>query len=366
VVLDSLSELRVVAADSVRLRRQILGLKQFFLGRECSVFLLDDLRSEEHDAQFASIAHGVILLEHLALDYGAERRRLRVGKLRGQRFRGGFHDFTIKTGGLEVYPRLTSADFPLAEISGTISSDNAALDALTGGGLDPGTTTLLVGPAGVGKSVLMTQYALAAARKGEQVAAYLFDERLRTFRQRSQGLGMDVEGEVAAGRLSVQQVDPADVAPGQFADMVTRAVEAQGVRLVLIDSLSGYMNAMPEERLLTIHLHELFSYLTQRGVSTLLTLAQHAPFAQGQGQGAEISYLADAIILLRYFEAAGEVRQAISMLKKRSGNHEHAIREYQIVPGGFKVGEPLREFQGVLTGNPVPDGGEFPKGSSQS
>jgi circadian clock protein KaiC len=354
VVLDSLSEMRVVAADSIRLRRQILGLKQYFLGRDCSVFLLDDLRSEQSDAQFASIAHGVISLEHLALEYGAERRRLRVGKLRGQRFRGGFHDFAIRTGGLEVYPRLSAAEFPSPpEGAGNpLTSESAAIDALTGGGLDRGSTTLLVGPAGVGKSVLMTQYALAAAHRGEQVAAYLFDERLRTFLARARGLGMDVEAQIAAGRLHVQQLDPAELSPGQFAHLVMRAVEDGGVQLVLIDSLSGYMTAMPEERLLTIHLHELFSYLSQRGVTTLLTLAQQAPFSQGAGHSAEISYLADAIILLRYFEAAGEVRQAISMLKKRGSDHEHTIREYRIAPGGFQVGEPLSAFQGVLTGVP--------------
>jgi circadian clock protein KaiC len=352
LVLDSLSEMRLITQDPLRLRRQVLALKQFFLGRGCSVLLLDDMRSADHDLQFASIAHGVILLEQLAQEYGAERRRLRITKMRARRYRGGYHDFIIRTGGFDVYPRLAAADYPLQESGQPLGSGNERLDRLIGGGLDRGSSTLFVGPAGVGKSVLASQFTLAAAEAGERVAMYLFDERLRTFMMRAEGLGMNFPRHLESGRLSLQQIDPAEVSPGQFAHQVVRAVENDKVGLVVIDSLSGYLNAMPEERLLVIHLHELFSYLTQRGVTTIMTLAQHGPFAHGSSQGAEVSYLADGILLLRYFEAVGAVRQAISMIKKRSGDHEHMIREFRIGRGGLLLGEPLESFQGVLTGVP--------------
>ena len=352
LVLDSLSEMRLLAQDPLRLRRQVLAIKHFFIGRRCSVMLLDDMRSADHDLQFASIAHGVILLEQSALEYGAERRRLRVSKLRAQRYRGGYHDFTIRTGGLEVYPRLVGADFSLVEVDEALPSGDERIDALTGGGLDRGSSSIFVGPAGVGKSTLAAQFALAAAERGERVAVYLFDERLRTFNARARGLGMEFTPHVEAGRVSIQQIDPAEVSPGQFAHLVVRGVEEGGATLVLIDSLSGYMNAMPEDRMLMIHLHELISYLTQRGVTSIMTLAQHGPLAHGSSQGAEVSYLSDAIVLLRYFEAAGSVRQAISMLKKRGGHHEQTIREFRIARGGLRLGRPLSAFQGVLTGVP--------------
>ena len=372
VVIDSLSEMRILSQDALRLRRQVLALKHFFLGRGCTVLLLDDVRSQDSELQFASIAHGVITLEQMALEYGAERRRLRVLKLRGQRFRGGFHDFTIQTGGIVAYPRLVAAEHEIVPAEGFLSSGNTEFDQLIGGGPDRGTSTLLVGPAGVGKSVLCTQYAVAAAERGEKVATYLFDERMRTFMARAKGLGMRLDAAIASGNLNVQQIDPAEISPGQFAHEVCRSVETHGTSLVIIDSLSGYMNAMPGEQLLSIHLHELLSYLTQRGVTTLLTLAQHGPFAHSSSQGAEISYLTDGIVLLRYFEASGQVRQAISVLKKRSGGHEQTIREFRIGEGGFRVGEPLRTFQGVLTGvpeylgatgpllDPVADGSSLP------
>ena len=352
LVLDSLSEMRLLAQDPLRLRRQVLAIKHFFIGRRCSVMLLDDMRSADHDLQFASIAHGVILLEQSALEYGAERRRLRVSKLRAQRYRGGYHDFTIRTGGLEVYPRLVGTDYPLIEVEAALPSGDARLDSLTGGGLDRGSSNIFVGPAGVGKSTLAAQFALAAAGREERIAIYLFDERLRTFHARARGLGMDFSPHLDAGRVAIQQIDPAEVSPGQFAHLVVRGVEEGGATLVVIDSLSGYMNAMPEDRLLMIHLHELISYLTQRGVTSVMTLAQHGPLAHGSSQGAEVSYLADSIVLLRYFEAAGSVRQAISMLKKRGGQHEQTIREFRIDQGGLRLGEPLSAFQGVLTGVP--------------
>lgn len=357
LVLDSLSEMRLITQEPLRLRRQVLALKQFFLGRGCSVLLLDDMRSADHDLQFASIAHGVILLEQLALEYGAERRRLRVTKMRARRYRGGYHDFIIRTGGFDVYPRLAASDYPLQETGAALRSGNEHLDRLTGGGLDRGSSTLFVGPAGVGKSVLASQFTLAAAEAGERVAMYLFDERLRTFMMRAEGLGMDFRKHVARGQITLQQIDPAEISPGQFAHYVVRAVENEQVNLVVIDSLSGYLNAMPEDRLLVIHLHELFSYLTQRGVTTIMTLAQHGPFAHGSSQGAEVSYLADGILLLRYFEALGSVRQAVSMIKKRSGDHEQTIREFRIGRGGLQLGEPIEAFHGVLSGVPRYVGG---------
>jgi circadian clock protein KaiC len=352
LVLDSLSEMRLITQEPLRLRRQVLALKRFFIGRGCSVLLLDDMRSADHDLQFASIAHGVILLEQVALEYGAERRRLRITKMRAQRYRGGYHDFIIRTGGFEVYPRLMASDFMLEEGGEPLRSGNERLDRLIGGGLDRGSSTLFVGPAGVGKSVLASQFTIAAAEAGEKVALYLFDERMRTFMTRASGLGMNFPAHLQSGRIAIQQIDPADVSPGQFAHQVVRAVEDRGVRLIVIDSLSGYLNSMPEERLLVIHLHELFSYLTQRGATAIMTLAQHGPFANGSSQGAEVSYLADSILLLRYFEAAGLVRQAISMIKKRSGDHEQMIREFRIGRGGLQLGQSLETFQGVLTGVP--------------
>ena len=352
LVVDSVSEMRILAQDPLRLRRQMLALKHFFTGRECTVLVLDDVRSDNADLQFGSIAHGVMQLEQIALEYGAERRRLRVLKMRGQWYRGGLHDFVIRTGGIVVFPRLISAVHDLLPVGAFVSSGNREVDQLLGGGLDNGTATLLTGPAGVGKSVLCTQYALAAARRGERVAVFLFDERHRTFMARAVGLGMDLGPEIAAGRIIARQIDPADVSPGEFSHIVSDAVEELGVRMVVIDSLTGYMNAMPEEKLLHIHLHELFTYLTIRGVTTLVTLAQTSVF-DGNGEGAaRISYLADSILLLRYFEAAGEVRQAISVLKKRGGSHERTIREFRIERGGYQVGDPLNGFQGVLTGTP--------------
>jgi circadian clock protein KaiC len=359
VVVDSLSEMRILAQDPLRLRRQVLALKHFFTGRGCTVVLLDDVRSQESDLHFASIVHGVVLLEQLAVEYGAERRRLRVTKMRGQRYRGGVHDFTIQTGGLAVYPRLIASEHRTLDAAGVTASGNDEVDLLLGGGLDAGSCTLILGPAGVGKTVLTTEFALASARRGERTKIFLFDERVRSFLNRARGLELHLDREIEAGTFAIEQVDPTQMSPGEFAERVVRAVEREGVRLVAIDSLTGYLNAMPAEPMLHLHLHELFSYLGQVGVTSLLTLAQHSPFGEGH-QNAEVSYLADSIILLRYFEAMGEVRQAISILKKRSGRHEQTIREYSIRPGGIKVGTPLRDFQGILSGAPRYVGREEP------
>jgi circadian clock protein KaiC len=351
VVLDSLSEMRILSQDPLRLRRQVLALKHFFTGQGCTVLLLDDQRSEDSELHFASIVHGVVLLEQLALEYGAERRRARVTKLRGQQFRGGYHDFTIQTGGLAIYPRLVASEHPQVEVEAIVTSGNTEIDLLLGGGLDAGTCTLIMGPTGVGKTVLTTEMAVAAARRGERAMLFLFDERIRTFVDRARKLHIYLDEALASGRLVLQQIDPTELSPGAFAARVVETVEQEGARLVGIDSLTGYLNAMPAEQLLNIHLHELFSYLGQRGVTSLMTLAQHAPFSESSVV-ADLSYLADAVILLRYFEAIGEVRQAISILKRRSGAHEKTIREYRVRVGGIKVGSPLREFQGVLSGTP--------------
>jgi circadian clock protein KaiC len=351
VVFDSLSELRLLARDSLRYRRQILGFKHFFSHHRATVLLLDDRTGEDSDQQLQSLAHGVLLLEQLALDYGAERRKLRVVKMRGVRYRGGYHDYTIQTGGLHVFPRLIAAEHHTPFRRSTVLSGVAELDTLLGGGLDRGTTSLIMGPAGCGKTVLATQYACAAAARGDHVAFYLFDERLGTFLDRAHRLGMPIQKYERDGRIFIRSIDPAEISPGEFAHTIVDTTNRENSQFVVIDSLNGYINAMPDERLLDIRLHELLSYLAQRGVTTLLTLAQHGLFAASSTQ-AEVSYLADSLLVLRFFEAIGEVRKAISVLKKRSGPHELMIREFQVTNKGVRVGEPLRDFQGVLTGVP--------------
>ena len=357
VVFDSLSEMRLLARDPLRYRRQILALKQFFVGRQCTVLLLDDRTSTDADLQVQSIAHGVLMLEQLELDYGAERRRLRVSKLRGSRFRGGFHDFTIQTGGVEVYPRLVAADRRQEFKPESVASGVAELDALLGGGLDRGTATLLLGPAGSGKSSLATHFAAAAAKRGELVASFIFDEGVNTYLNRAEGLGTDLRAEVESGRFKVQQVNPAELSPGAFAHAVCEAVERGGARLVIIDSLNGYLQAMPDERFLTAQMHELLTYLNQQGVVTLLVMAQHGFMGTGMNSPVDMSYMADTVVLLRYFEAAGAIRRAISVIKKRTGRHEDTIRELRLSARGIEVGAPLTAFRGVLTGVPVFTGG---------
>ena len=353
VVLDSLSEMRLLARDPLRFRRQILALKQFFSERDCTVLLLDDKTAPEGDLQLHSLAHGVVQLEHIALEYGAERRRLQVLKLRGRRFLGGYHDFRIRTGGLAVYPRIQRQEPTPCEFTGQpLPSGSQELDSLLGGGLPRGTSILVTGPAGTGKSVLATQYACAAATRGEKVRFYLFDERLSTFELRAEGLGMNLRDLVADGRLTLCQVEPTERSPGEFAHDVVRAVEDDGVQMVVIDSINGYLQSMPEERLLPVQVHELLSYLASRGVTSVLTLVQRGIFGSPVDEAADVSYLADSVILLRYFEVRGTVRQAVSVVKKRSGDHERTIRECRVAKGGLHVGPPLQEFQGVLTGVP--------------
>ena len=360
VAFDSLSEMRLLAREALRFRRQILAIKQFFQDRECTVILLDDKTAPEGDLQLHSLAHGVIVLEHVALEYGSERRRLQVTKVRGIRFRGGYHDFRIVTGGIEVYPRVLQ-DVPRVDVSGdTLLSGSKALDALLGGGITCGTSTLITGAAGTGKSVLCTQFARSEIKRGKKVLFYLFDERMSTFRLRSTALGMDMDEARESGQLRMTQVEPTELSPGEFASQVVRAVEDDGCSLVIIDSINGYMQSMPEERLLAIQIHELLSFLSNNGVTCIMTLVQHGIFGNPVDEAVEVSYLADTVVLLRYFEVQGTVRQAISVVKKRSGDHERTIRECRVQKGGLFVGQPLREFQGVLTGVPTYTGSPAP------
>jgi circadian clock protein KaiC len=353
VVFDSLSEMRLLARDPLRYRRQILALKQYFAGRQCTVLLLDDRTSTVGDLQVQSIAHGVVELEHLALEYGAERRRLRVVKLRGSRYRGGYHDFNIETGGVSVFPRLVAAEHRQEFERGAVESGVPELDELLGGGLDRGTSTLILGPAGSGKSSIAAQFVTAAADRGEHAASFIFDEGRDTYLARAAGLGKQMSEHVEAGRLSVQQVDPAELSPGEFAHRVRRAVDTDAARIVVIDSLNGYLQSMPDERFLTIQMHELLTYLNQLGVVTILVMAQHGFMGTNMGSPVDVSYLADTVLMLRFFEAAGAVRRAISVVKKRTGYHENTIREMRLSSAGITVGEPLSDFQGVLTGVPV-------------
>jgi circadian clock protein KaiC len=353
VVFDSLSELRLLAQSPLRYRRQILALKHFFTDRRCTVLVLDDLSSEVDDLQLHSIVHGVILLEQTAIDYGAERRRLRVVKMRGISFRGGYHDFSIRTGGLEIYPRLVAAEHHRpAEGSTFASSGDAALDTMLGGGLERGTNALLLGAAGVGKSSLALTYAIAAAGRGEGGVIFAFDEGQGTMQARARTLGLPLDAAIESGLLRIQQIDPAELSPGEFASIVRRSVEVDGARVVVIDSLNGYLSAMPDERFLILQMHELLSYLGQMGTLTLLVLAQHGLVGPVQGP-IDLSYLSDAVLLLRYFEFEGEVRRALSVVKKRSGHHEHAIREFRLSGAGIAVGPPLKGFSGVLSGTPT-------------
>lgn len=354
VVFDSLSEFRLLAQNPLRYRRQILALKQFFAGRHCTVLLLDDRTSEESDLQVRSIAHGVLTLEQLSPEYGAERRRLRVVKLRGKRYQGGYHDFTIVRGGLEVFPRLVAADDGHGGFKRErVQSGVQPLDDLLGGGLDRGTSTLIMGPAGSGKSTVAVQYALAAASRGERAAIFAFDESRGTLMARSKALGIDLQPQIDAGGIFVQQIDPAELSPGEFVDIVRRQVEQCAAKVLVIDSLNGYLNAMPEEKFLTIQLHELLTYLGQKGVTTILVVAQHGLMGSAMNSPVDVSYLADSVILTRYFEWRGRVKKAISVVKKRSGSHEETIRELWIGEGGIRVGEPLEDLRGVLTGVPA-------------
>ena len=352
VVLDSLSEIRLLAQNALRYRRQILALKQFFAGRDVTVLFLDDRTSEFHDIQLQSVPHGVVELERYTPLYGAARRRLQLVKIRGLNFRDGYHDFNVLTGGIVVYPRLIAADHSTIVTREQIATGIPTLDKMLGGGLDRGTSTLLMGPAGSGKSALAAQQVYAAAGRGERSAMFLFEESLGSVLARSESLGMPLEPLVNKGLVIIRQVDPAQLQPGEFAHLVREAVEEKGARVLVIDSLNGYLNAVPEERFLLLHLHELLSYLNQSGVASILVYAQHGLVGQMHAS-VDVSYLADAVILLRYFEAEGRIHKAISIVKKRSGPHETAIRSLSMGSDGLKVGDALNNYRGVLTGIPT-------------
>jgi circadian clock protein KaiC len=352
IVLDSLSEIRLLAQSSLRYRRQILSLKHYFAQQNATVLLLDDLTSEVNDRTVHSVAHGVIRLEEMAPEYGAERRRMRVIKYRGRRFRGGFHDVCIDTGGLRVFPRLVSAEHKTKFAREVLAAQSPELNALFGGGIERGSSVLILGPSGTGKSLLTLTFVQAAIGRGESAALFVFDEELGLLFDRALGLGIDLQALVDTGKLTVEQVDAAELTPGEFSERVRRTVEVGGARTVVIDSLNGFEAAMPGERELVLHVHELLQYLNRQGATTFLTVAQHG-LVGDMKTPVDVTYLADTVILLRYFEALGRVRRAISVVKKRTGAHEDTIREYRIGGRGITLGEPLINFQGVLRGVPT-------------
>ncbi len=361
VVFDSLSELRLLAGNPLRYRRQILALKQFFAGRNCTVLLLDDLTSTNHDLQVQSIAHGVVRLEQLYPEYGSERRRLIVLKVSAASASAAAITTTSSARrhrGLSrgSSPANTAPPWNMEKLASGI----AEMDTLLGGGIERGTSTLIVGAAGTGKSSLAAQFVAAAAARGQSAALFIFDESINTLLTRTAGLGIDLRKHVDDGRVTIQQVDPAELSPGEFAHAIRRAVEQQKASIVVIDSLNGYLNAMPEERFLIIQLHELLTYLGQAGVATILIGAHQGLIGGQMITPVDASYLADAVILMRYYETKGEVRQAISVVKKRGGAHERTIREFRLESGRISVGPPLRDFRGVLTGVPIFEGNGDP------
>lgn len=359
IIIDSMSELRMLARDSLRYRRQILSLKQFFEGRDCTTLLLDERFGAQTENQVQTIAHGVLCMEVLSRSYGITRRRLEVKKIRASSFREGYHDYIIVKGGVVVFPRLVSGEHRgnpvMAE---NLPSGVKELDQLFNGGVQRGTSTLIVGPAGCGKSTMCTQFVLQASKRGEKSAIFTFDETRQSFRVRSRGLGMDLDPFLEKDLIHLEQVDPAELSPGEFIHRIRRGVEEKRWRIVVIDSLNGLMNAMSEEHGLSVQLHELLAYLNQVGVASFLVLAQYGLLGGTMNSPADVSYLADNVLLLRYFEAHGEVRQAISVVKRRSGPHERSIREMQMSTGRLVIGEPLRNFAGVLTGTPEYRGGQ--------
>jgi circadian clock protein KaiC len=355
VVLDSLSEIRLLAQSTLRYRKQILALKQFFANRHITVLLLDDRTAEVNDLQLQSVPHGVVELERYTPLYGSARRRMQLVKVRGLNFRDGYHDFSIKTGGIVVYPRLIAAEHRRYSKQNQLPSGVDELDSMLGGGIDRGSSTLIMGPAGAGKSALATQYAVDAALRGEKAAMFVFEESLSSLYNRSASLGMPLREQTDAGNVLVRQIDPAQLQPGEFASLVRDSVEVYGARVLIIDSLNGYLNAVPEERFLLLHLHELLSYLGQSDVATVLVFAQHGLMGAAMTTTVDVSYLADAVILLRYFEARGRIRKALSIVKKRGGVHDTSIRDFSMSSEGLAIGPRLEDYRGVLTGVPTFD-----------
>ena len=350
IVFDSLSEMRLLARDSLRYRRQILALKHYFSAQRCTVLLLDYDGETAGDFQLESLTHGVLSFEALAPGYGKQRRRLRVQKIRGIPYRDGYHDYTIQTGGLQVFPRLVSVErAPVPATGVRIQSGHPELDSLVGGGLDLGASVMFLGPSGVGKSTLSAVYVAAAAAQGVQAMVYCFEENPEHWLARAERLGIPVRRPLEEGKIGVRQIDPAELSPGELAEEVRDAVE-RGVRMIVIDSLNGYQHAMPDEQFLLLHLHELLSYLSQQGVLTLLIMAQTGLLGETVHSPLELSYLPDTVVLMRFFEAFGEVRQAISTVKRRTGDHERSVRELRIGSHGVQVGREIKDFHGTLTG----------------
>ena len=362
MVFDSLSELRLLAQHSLRYRRQILALKQFFVSRKCTVLLLDDRTAEGPDLQLQSIAHGVISLHHQTPTYGKALRQLKVVKFRGSDFISGLQDFSIRRGGMSVYPRLVAQEHVTAFPRERVSSNVPALDKLLGGGIDRGTATLLVGPAGTGKSTVALQFATAVAAQGQHSAIFAFEESKSLLQARAEALGMRWKEGNGPGEIQIRQIDPAEIAPGEFASLVREAVEGNDARVIVIDSLNGYLNAMPEDRYLVAQLHEMLAYLNNRGVATFLIAANSGMLGAGSRSTIDASYLADSVILLRMFEMEGSLKKAISVIKKRSGRHEETIRQISFDERGLHLGEPLSYLHGILTGAPV----NVPKGRNES
>jgi circadian clock protein KaiC len=352
VVFDSLSEIRLLAEEPLRYHREMLMLKQFFAGRKCTVLLLDERTTDAGDLQIHTISHGVLTLEQLAPEYGVERRRLKVMKLRGAHFHGGYHDYIILKGGLLVFPRIVTTNRYKPFENTEFSSDIVNLDKLLDGGLSRGTSNLFIGPAGIGKSTMALQFALAAARRGQKTLYYAFDENIGTMITRARGVGMDLEGFVKDGAIILRQINPAEVSPGEFNFTLREQVESNDASIVIIDSLNGLVHSMPEEHFLLLQLHELLSDLAQRGIVTIICLTQHGLIGTVQSP-VDLTYLSDSVLLFRYFEFAGCLKQAVAMIKKRTGDHEKSIREFRITGNGIVVGPALEGFRGILTGAPI-------------
>jgi len=352
LVIDSLSEFRLLCRDTLRFRRELLAMKRFFAELDTTILLLDDQTLDLHGGLIQSIAHGVLRLERVTTEYGAERRRAIIPKLRGARFREGYHDYRIEPGGVSLFPRLIAAEHRSPAYPGEVLSGLANLDNVLGGGLVRGTSTIIVGPSGAGKSTMAAVYACAAAKQGERVEIFLFDENMGTYFARAKGLNLPLQESIDKGLITVRQFDPSEVSPGEFVQLICQAVEERGAKHIVVDSLTGLVQAMPGEQTLVVQIHEVLSYLSQSSVTTLLTIAQHGLMGPGMASAADLSYLADTLILLRFFEAYGEIRKSVSVIKKRTGEHELTVRELRVSSGGFEVGEPLRDFQGIFTGVP--------------
>ena len=352
VVFDSISEMRMLAESSLRYRRQMLALKQYFAKQDCTVLMLDDLTTSAKDLQVQSIVHGVINLQKLHPEFGNERRRLNIVKLRGIEYMGGFHDYIIRKGGIDVFPRMISSYHNSKLELHKFSSGIPELDKLLGGGLAGGTSTLFLGPAGTGKSTLSIQYAYAAAERGQKAIVFAFEESVATLVARASAIGMNIQKHIDSGTMKISKIDPAQLSPGEFSDKIRNAVLHDNFKVVSIDSLNGYLHAMPEEQFLTLQLHELLTFLASQGVATLLVLAQQGMLGHMMNTPIDLTYLADTVVITRYFENAGTVRKAVSVIKQRSGLHESTIRELTFTKEGIVVGKPLTEFRGVLTGVP--------------